>query len=180
MLCSFENPEAIPCKASCSFLWTPWDVCTPLWDVCNSARCSTVQGEQHPMLVTASVACQVALMFLLWLQGVLGHTLSPVRQLFERIASPNAAADAESRFQHFKKHVWLRIKESGSTGNDCHNLCKQVSGAALMLCLSVLRCRLPCCWSLLSFAGCLLQSIPCKRAVHAAEHSLQACCECSS
>ena len=82
------------------------------------------------MLVTASVACQVALMFLSWLQGVLGHTLSPVRQLFERIASPNAAADAESRFQHFKKHVWLRIKESGSSGNDCHNLCKQVSGAA--------------------------------------------------
>ncbi|KAL0037821.1 hypothetical protein WJX79_000518 [Trebouxia sp. C0005] len=49
-------------------------------------------------------------------KGVLGHTLSPVRQLFERIASSTAAADAESRFQHFKKHVWLRIKESGSSG----------------------------------------------------------------
>ena len=49
-------------------------------------------------------------------QGVLGHTLSPVRQVFERIPSASAAADAESRFQHFKKHVWLRIKESGASG----------------------------------------------------------------
>lgn len=49
-------------------------------------------------------------------QGVLGHTLSPVRQVFERIPSASAAADAESRFQHFKKRVWLRIKESGASG----------------------------------------------------------------
>ncbi|DBA80702.1 TPA: hypothetical protein ACH3X1_007943 [Trebouxia sp. C0004] len=49
-------------------------------------------------------------------KGVLGHTLSPVRQIFERIASPSATADAEARFQHFKKHVWLSIKESGSSG----------------------------------------------------------------
>lgn len=49
-------------------------------------------------------------------QGVLGHTLSPVRQVFERIPSVDAVADADSRFQHFKKHVWLRIKESGASG----------------------------------------------------------------
>ncbi|KAL3145860.1 hypothetical protein ABBQ38_015229 [Trebouxia sp. C0009 RCD-2024] len=49
-------------------------------------------------------------------KGVLGHTLSPVRQLFERIPSSSAAADAENRFQHFKKRVWLRIKESGASG----------------------------------------------------------------
>ena len=46
----------------------------------------------------------------------MGHTLSPVRQVFERIPSVDAAADADSRFQHFKKHVWLRIKESGASG----------------------------------------------------------------
>ena len=50
------------------------------------------------------------------MQGVLGHTLSPVRQLFERIPSGSAAADAETRFQHFKKRIWLRIKESGGSG----------------------------------------------------------------
>jgi hypothetical protein len=98
---------------------------------------------------------------------VLGHTLSPVRQLFERIASPSAAADAESRFQHFKKHVWLRIKESGSSGDNYHYLYKQESGAALLDC-AALRCRLPCCWSLLGFAGWLSQSSPCKHAVNAA------------
>ncbi|KAL3155972.1 hypothetical protein ABBQ32_012964 [Trebouxia sp. C0010 RCD-2024] len=49
-------------------------------------------------------------------KGVLGLTLSPVRQLFERIPSSSAAADAENRFQHFKKRVWLRIKESGASG----------------------------------------------------------------
>ena len=49
-------------------------------------------------------------------QGVLGHTLNPVRQVFERIPSSSAAADAEARFQHFKKRVWLRIKESGASG----------------------------------------------------------------
>lgn len=49
-------------------------------------------------------------------KGVLGHTLNPVRQLFERMTSPSAADDAEQRFQHFKKHVWLRIKESGAPG----------------------------------------------------------------
>jgi len=87
---------------------------------------------------------------------VLGHTLSPVRQLFERIASPSAAADAESRFQHFKKHVWLRIKESGSSGDNYHYLYKQESGAALLDC-AALRCAADCpavglCWVLL--AGC--------------------------
>lgn len=50
------------------------------------------------------------------MQGVLGHTLNPVRQLFERIPSASAAEDAETRFQHFKKRVWLRIKESGASG----------------------------------------------------------------
>lgn len=98
----------------------------------------------------------------------MGHTLSPVRQLFERIASSTAAADAESRFQHFKKHVWLRIKESGSSGNDCHKSCQQVSGAALLLRWSVLHYRPPCCCSCLGFAGCLSQSSPCKHAVKAA------------
>lgn len=52
-------------------------------------------------------------------QGVLGHTLSPVRQLFERIPSASAAGDAEIRFQHFTKHAWLRMKESGSSGAPC-------------------------------------------------------------
>jgi len=101
--------------------------------------------------------------FLLWLQGVLGHTLSPVRQLFERIASPSAAADAESRFQHFKKHVWLRIKESGSSGNDCYNLCKQVSGDALLVCAALQPALLlvfaEFCWLFVT------------------EQSLKACCE---
>ena len=50
------------------------------------------------------------------LQGVLSHTLNPVRQMFERIALPAAAEDAEARFQHFIKHTWLRIKETGSSG----------------------------------------------------------------
>ena len=61
-----------------------------------------------------------AICLIRWLQGVLGHTLTPVRQLFERIAAPSAAEDAETRFQHFKKHVWLRIKESGSSGSAHH------------------------------------------------------------
>ena len=54
---------------------------------------------------------------------MLGHTLSPVRQVFERIPSASAAADAESRFQHFKKRVWLRIKESGASGLCVFFLC---------------------------------------------------------
>ena len=62
------------------------------------------------------------------MQGVLGHTLNPVRQLFERMTSPSAADDAEQRFQHFKKHVWLRIKESGAPGEPCNlplSFCRQ-------------------------------------------------------
>ncbi len=147
-------------------------------------------------MITASAACQVALKFLLWLQGVLGHTLSPVRQLFERIASPSAAADAESRFQHFKKHVWLRIKESGSSGIDCHSLfgktfhlhvlsseSKQVSVSMcqVLLCCSACLCcaadrSVGLAWGLLAVCH---RALHCKRAVNAAEHSLQACCECS-
>ena len=84
---------------------------------------------------------------------MLGHTLSPVRQLFERIVSPSAAADAESRFQHFKKHAWLHIKESGSSGNECHNSCKQVSG--VRSCSACLCCAADCpvaglAWALLA------------------------------
>ncbi len=131
---------------------------------CHAALLYTDSNIQYEPVLHAWWVVRI----LLWLQGILGHTLSPVRQLFERIASPSAAADAESRFQHFKKHVWLRIKESGSSGNTCCYLCKQLSRVALVLCLFVLRCTLLCCRSLLDFAGCLLRSSPCKHAVHAA------------
>ena len=152
MLCSFEYPETTPCKASCSFLWTLWDLCRALWDV--SRQCGVPCYQESDIQYEPVLHAWWVVKFLSWLQGVLGHTLSPVRQLFERIASPSAAADAESRFQHFKKHVWLRIKESGSSGNNCHFL-------------YICRCQvLPCCSSLLDSAGWLSQS-------------LQACCKCS-
>ncbi len=70
-------------------------------------------------------------------QGVLGHTMNPVRQLFERIASPSAADDAEMRFQHFKKHVWLRIKESGSSGQCCNFCCTACGSHSSSSCVTM-------------------------------------------
>ena len=53
------------------------------------------------------------------LQGVLGHVINPVRQLYERIPATEAAADADTRYDHFIKRVWPRIKESGASGQTC-------------------------------------------------------------
>lgn len=50
------------------------------------------------------------------LQGVLGQALPQLRQLFERISAPSAAADADTRFAHFTAHVWPQIKESSVNG----------------------------------------------------------------
>lgn len=50
------------------------------------------------------------------LQGVLSHIINPVRQLYERIPVASAAADADTRFEHFTKRAWPRIKEAGSSG----------------------------------------------------------------
>ena len=82
--------------------YPPEYVCT-CWCPCHlgSIPCEQAHGSDY---------------LCVYLQGVLGHTLNPVRQLFERLASPSAADDAEMRFQHFKKHIWLRIQESGSSG----------------------------------------------------------------
>ena len=88
--------------------------------------------EQIPLPGAASnctVQCLLLPAFpitqLCFVQGVLGHTLNPVRQMFERIASPAAAEDAEACFQHFKKHTWLRVKETGSSGEQKwqHKMC---------------------------------------------------------
>lgn len=51
-----------------------------------------------------------------WPQGVLGQTLNPVRQLFERLPMSSTATDADARYDYFVKKVWPRIKESGSSG----------------------------------------------------------------
>ena len=77
-----------------------------------------------------------SLLSFLFLQGVLGHSLSPVRQVFERIPSASAAGDAESRFLHFKKHAWLRIKESGASGL-CSSCCPDSFHPALLPVLSI-------------------------------------------
>ncbi|KAK9823260.1 hypothetical protein WJX72_001434 [[Myrmecia] bisecta] len=49
-------------------------------------------------------------------KGVLGQTNAPLRQLFERFEPADAGSDADARFEYFKKTIWLRIRESGSTG----------------------------------------------------------------
>ena len=49
-------------------------------------------------------------------QGVLGGVLPRVRQLFERFRAPSAAGDADARFVHFRRLVWPRMQEAGTSG----------------------------------------------------------------
>lgn len=39
-----------------------------------------------------------------------------LRQLFERLPAASAAADADTRFEHFCAYVWPQIKESSAKG----------------------------------------------------------------
>jgi len=47
-----------------------------------------------------------------WLHGVLRQALPQLHELFERLPAASAAADADVRFDHVCKCVWLQIKES--------------------------------------------------------------------
>ena len=49
-------------------------------------------------------------------QGVLGGVIPQVRQLFERLPAGPLADAADTRFEHFKKAVWPRIREAGRGG----------------------------------------------------------------
>ncbi|KAK9917706.1 hypothetical protein WJX75_007366 [Coccomyxa subellipsoidea] len=49
-------------------------------------------------------------------QGVLGQVIPQVRQMFERLPAPTAAADADARFEHFRANLWPRMKETGAKG----------------------------------------------------------------
>ena len=49
-------------------------------------------------------------------QGVLAGVLPRVRQLFERFRTPSAAGDADARFAHFRRLVWPRMQEAGTSG----------------------------------------------------------------
>ena len=54
-------------------------------------------------------------------QGVLGGVLPRVRQLFERFRAPSAAGDADARFAHFRRLVWPRMQDSGTSGAPLHS-----------------------------------------------------------
>ncbi|KAL4445727.1 hypothetical protein ABPG77_008926 [Micractinium sp. CCAP 211/92] len=55
-------------------------------------------------------------------RGVLSRIIPQARQVFERLPAADAAAggapatDADARFEHFKRVLWPRIKESGRAG----------------------------------------------------------------
>lgn len=49
-------------------------------------------------------------------QGVLGQIIPQVRQMFERLPTATAAADADARFEHFRVNLWPRMKETGAKG----------------------------------------------------------------
>lgn len=65
-------------------------------------------------------------------QGVLAGVLPRVRQLFERFRTPSAASDADARFAHFRRSVWPRMQEAGT------------SGACLPNCIIVSHVGVPC------------------------------------
>ncbi len=50
----------------------------------------------------------------LHLQGALSAVRTQVRQLFERLPPAPVADAGDARFEHFKKHVWPRIKSGGN------------------------------------------------------------------
>jgi U3 small nucleolar RNA-associated protein 25 len=55
-------------------------------------------------------------------RGVLGEVVPQVRQVFERLpaaaaaSGSGAATDADARFEHFKRVLWPRLRESGRSG----------------------------------------------------------------
>ena len=53
-------------------------------------------------------------------QGVLAGVLPHVRQLFERFRAPSATGDADARFAHFRRLVWSRMQEAGTSGASLH------------------------------------------------------------
>lgn len=56
-------------------------------------------------------------------RGVLGQIIPQARQVFERLpaaaaegAAAGPAADADARFEHFKRVLWPAMRESGRGG----------------------------------------------------------------
>lgn len=53
-------------------------------------------------------------------RGVLGEVVPQARQVFERLPvaarAGGASTDADARFEHFKRVLWPRLRESGRSG----------------------------------------------------------------
>ena len=76
---------------------------------CPSSGHATVQPATVP---SAQLRARV--------QGVLAGVLLRVRQVFERFRAPRAADEADARFAHFRRLVWPRMQEAGTSGASLH------------------------------------------------------------